>query len=82
MWTTSDPQRNSLIGDTVGWGNGGGTTPIQRHADEGLGREEPLQVVASDGDRWAGLEVGFIRRVLRKRGPAKEFARARLFMIS
>lgn len=54
--------------------------PIQRHAEEGSGHEEPWNVIAADRDRWPNLEAGFITRILRKRVPTNELARGRLFM--
>lgn len=53
--------------------------PVQRHAEERTGQEEPWQAMAMDRAKWTDVVAGFVKRVLRRRGPAREVARGRLF---
>lgn len=82
-----DQQRHTT--NQVGSGTPPGGEKAVRRPDTtscrgGIGTRGTLasRGVASDRDRWAALEAGFIKRVRRKRGPAKELARGHLFMTS
>lgn len=77
MWTSIHPQRSWLDRGHRRLGKRLRDDPIQGHA-EGTGRNKIWQAVASDRAQWAVFESGFIKGVLRKRGPAKELAPGRM----
>lgn len=82
LWTASDRQRSRLDRGHRRLGERRWDDPVQRHAEESTGQEEPWQAVAADRAKWTERVEGFVNRVFRRTGPAKQLARGRLFMTS
>lgn len=80
LLTDSDQHRQRLDRGHLRSGRRGWDDPMQQHAEEGIGQEEPWQAEATDRARWANPEAGFIQRVLRSHGPATKNERGRWFV--